>query len=296
MDEIKALQKSLFRSGIKRITYLGGEPFLNPDITDVSKNAKSLGLSRAVVTNGTAVPEGLIENIIREEIFDIIIFSIDGPENVHDNIRGVKGAFRKAVETLKNIQKLKKSLKLRRPKIYIYCTVSALNCDYLGEVFSLAQKLDAAALKFLSASCLTEELIEKTNSLFCTQALSDHSYAVKKELKIPEKELPQIRKELTALIKRSAEIGIKLIVENFLSEEKTSKECGIIKNDFVISAFGDIYPCPMLPELTIGNVRNKSLDKILTEPGTQDIIKNIYGMSSSGKLTVCRECCVEKLS
>jgi len=292
-EEIKLVQRSLKDAGINRITYLGGEPFLNPDILDISQNAKSEGLSTAVVTNGTAITQDKIKNIVTDELFDIIIFSIDGPEQIHDNIRGKNGTFKKAIETIKDIQKLKKSKKYSRPKIYFYCTVSSLNYNCLEEVFQLAQKLDAAALKFLSISCVTKNLIERTNSILKLPAIITHSYSVESSLRIPEKELSRISHTLNILNERAKIIGLKLIAEKFLMGEKSPKSCELLPRDFVISAFGDIYPCPMLPELTTGNIRNTPLKELLAKSESQ--IDYINNLSSARKLPVCGECCVEKL-
>ena len=95
LEEIKHIHELLKFAGIKRVTYLGGEPFLNKNILEAASDARSRHLSTAVVTNGTAISPETIEKIVNKELFDIVIFSVDGPARIHDSIRGVEGAFQK---------------------------------------------------------------------------------------------------------------------------------------------------------------------------------------------------------
>ena len=51
-------------------------------------------------------------------------------------------------------------------------TISSNNYLYLKDVFDLSKKLDAHALKFLSASVVEDDIIEKTNKIIAFFILS----------------------------------------------------------------------------------------------------------------------------
>ncbi|MCB4792694.1 MAG: radical SAM protein [Elusimicrobia bacterium] len=296
LERIKELNKELSQAGIKRVTFLGGEPFLNKDLLDISAHAKSCGLSTAVVTNGALIDTSAIQDIVYEAPLDIIIFSLDGPQAVHDGIRGVQGTYKKLEETVSAIQKLKKKNKKRYPKIYIYATVSGFNYNYLTDIFNFAQKNDVNALKFIAVSKVTAADMEETNKNFKLPAITSHSYAVTGDIALDNKSLAAAQSQLAIISEKAKKIGLKFLVEEYLLNSKGTKACVFAGKDFVISAYGEIYPCPMLPDYLIGNINETSLKDILESHVSQEKFKELNDLSISRRMSVCRSCCVEKLS
>ena len=98
IDQIKRFQP--------RIHLSGGEPFVYPEIVDLISYIKKSGLFLAITTNGTFLSKHA-EEIIRMNVNRIHI-SIDGPKEIHDKIRGVKGTFDRIMTGLAKINKLKK--------------------------------------------------------------------------------------------------------------------------------------------------------------------------------------------
>jgi radical SAM protein with 4Fe4S-binding SPASM domain len=294
--QLKKLQRGLARAGITRLTYLGGEPFLRKDLLSIASHAQDCGISPAVVTNGTLINDALIEKLTKKRIFDIIIFSLDGPAHIHDQIRRMPGAFQQATAAIRNIQLRKKSNKLKYPKIFIYVTVSSLNYAYLESMVRLAQQLDVHELRFLSITVVDDTIIKRTNAIFNSPVIKLHSYQVKKKLKITAQHLPWITKELIRLEKYARKIGMRLWVERYLKNDKGASFCEYLGKDFVIAANGDVCPCPMLPNYILGNATHTPINKLLTEKKTLRRVEKIYALCADKKLPVCRECCVEKLS
>lgn len=294
LGRIREIHQELVSEGVEKITYLGGEPFLHPDLCDMAKHAKELGLQRAVVTNGTVLTEKLAARIVEEDLFDILIFSIDGPQAVHDRIRGREGIFKAATDNIRFIQKLRKSLHKQFPKIYLYTTVSSLNAETADQMLSVAQKLDAHELRFVSASYVSEEISNKTNILFGCEALSLHSYSAGPEIKIPEGQLISLRQRLEALQSHARKIGLRLSIEDYLTGNSSAGNCLFVGKDLVISFNGDISPCPMLPQYTLGNLMQKPLKEIMSSPETLTRVNTIMEHFASRSMPVCKECCVEK--
>lgn len=87
-EEIKTGLQELYRLGGRWVTFGGGEPLLRPDLGELIVHAKSLGFQVFVSTNGHFVPERLED--LRP--VDNLNFSLDGPREVHDMVRGA-GAF-----------------------------------------------------------------------------------------------------------------------------------------------------------------------------------------------------------
>ena len=74
------------------VVLTGGEPLLRSDVFDIAQYVRKKGMRVGLATNGTLVNERNAKEI--KENFDVASLSIDGSSaSVHDNFRGVKGAF-----------------------------------------------------------------------------------------------------------------------------------------------------------------------------------------------------------
>lgn len=109
----------------------GGEPLLLGDIVEVLRLLKGEGFQVYLLTNGTLVDEERAKRL--SGLVDGVQISIEGPEGLHDSIRG-KGAF---------LEAMKGTLRLVGQDIPVAfnMTLSTLNVDSLDEVVSIA--LDA---------------------------------------------------------------------------------------------------------------------------------------------------------
>ncbi|GAB4032443.1 MAG: hypothetical protein Fur0012_10980 [Elusimicrobiota bacterium] len=286
--EVFSLHNQLVEAGIKRISYIGGEPFLEKNIFSRAENAISLGLYVSAVTNGSVLETSELEKISERGLFYALVFSIDGPQNIHDFIRGRKGAFAAAMHSLKTLQKIKSREKARFPKIYIYCTVSSLNYKYLEQVHRIALSVNANLLRFQLASCLSREILDDTNRALGFEAVKTHSYINSNRLG-PE-EINLAAKSLRRI--RSLRFSMKIEAEPALEGLK-NKSCRFIGKDMVITPSGKVLLCPMLNAWHAGDIRKNKIKEILEK--LADMAKKIKDMAESGKLPVCRECCVEKI-
>lgn len=75
--------------GIKRIGFTGGEPLLREDIDAVISYAHNKGITTTLFSNGTLVPK----KIHTLKHLDLLLLSLDGPPQIHDSMRGMKGSF-----------------------------------------------------------------------------------------------------------------------------------------------------------------------------------------------------------
>ena len=79
----------------------GGEPFIRGDTLDIIEYIASKGLSVVTNDNGTLLNDTQLERLARIKKLTIN-FSIDGPRDVHDKIRG-KGTYEKTTSTIKKL-------------------------------------------------------------------------------------------------------------------------------------------------------------------------------------------------
>ena len=137
--EIKKIAEEARELGLWRIKITGGEPFLHPEMCDILYGLKEMGLSLGMETNGTLIGEreavALKDNAVRFSV------SIDGPTaELHDSLRGVKGAFDRTMTGLKNVRREKLDFQI------IFCLYRG-NSDRLLEMVEFARQVGAGSLK-----------------------------------------------------------------------------------------------------------------------------------------------------
>jgi MoaA/NifB/PqqE/SkfB family radical SAM enzyme len=125
----------------------GGEPFLRKDIFEIIGYSVSKGLKTEVVSNGSLIDVHMAQRIVGSGLSNVAI-SLDGtnPET-HDNIRGVKGAHKKALEAFKNLsyEKRKKGL---GPQISAWTTMMNWNLEELYDLIYLAKDAGVECLVY----------------------------------------------------------------------------------------------------------------------------------------------------
>ena len=99
-----------FLAGLKKIGLTGGEPFLRKDLVELIRLFHQLLPSAriSVVTNGLMTARTLkalerIREFLPELIFSV---SLDGIGETHDKVRGIPGAFDKAMATMRGAKEL----------------------------------------------------------------------------------------------------------------------------------------------------------------------------------------------
>jgi sulfatase maturation enzyme AslB (radical SAM superfamily) len=98
LDEVTRVLGEAADLGLRVVSFCGGEPFVHKDFLSIAERAIALGLKVQLTTNGSLVTKA---KLARLEGLDCMTVSIDALAATHDRIRGVPGAFDRAVETLR---------------------------------------------------------------------------------------------------------------------------------------------------------------------------------------------------
>ena len=98
-SEALALCNALADLGVPHVTLSGGEPLLRPDWAEIAARLVSRGVRVEMISNGLSLDEETARRVVRSGIRSVTL-SVDGPEEVHDALRGVRGAFRRVVDAV----------------------------------------------------------------------------------------------------------------------------------------------------------------------------------------------------
>jgi MoaA/NifB/PqqE/SkfB family radical SAM enzyme len=284
-------------AGVKKIFFLGGEPFLRKDLLDLIAYCKSKLLSCMTVSNGYLIGEEMADKIVLSNL-DLLAISIDGPNcEIHDRIRGVKGAFDHAVKAIRLIKKRQKELNTELPVVAIACTVSSNNFMNLPDLVDLAKGLDVRQVRFQYISVIDKTTIEHTNQIMGEKVISTHNFADIPPVYLATKEQVDQLENVIKTIKRKAGTQVDIHLDpSFLHGDKSFIEKGIFPvwdcnepwSRTYMTPTGDFMPCPMFPDYNIGNIRNKSFVKIWNSQQARKIRKRL----SKVLPPVCQKCCV----
>ena len=139
LDELKKLSESIDK--ILYISFAGGEPFIRDDIEDVIKLfTKGNKMYRYQIPTSGFRTDLILEKTIRilsgnPGIPFRVHISLDGKKEIHNKIRGQRSSFENAVETIIQLNKLKRLFShFDTGIITTICSYNQDNMEELGEL------------------------------------------------------------------------------------------------------------------------------------------------------------------
>ncbi len=146
------------------ITLFGGEPMLHPDWLNIVRAAKENGLRCNIVTNAVLLQQHV--NEIVDSGLDEIIFSLDGPREVHDSSRGVPGTFDRAMEGFARLREIKEHRGQKKPFVTINTTINQYSHHCLTEIAEIAERIGAYHLNLHHLLFLSQGTCERHDKFF----------------------------------------------------------------------------------------------------------------------------------
>lgn len=246
-----------FLSDIKSIGFTGGEAFLRKDIVEIIKVVRSElpGVDIGVQTNG------LLPDLIREKMADILKFypnfkiavSLDGVGALHDEVRGIKGAYTKALTTIGFARELGIS------GITCGMTLTPANFNKIREV---AKQVEALGCEF---SCFLAENCEYFGN--------------------PDGKKQFTPEQLRIIAEQLRDFQYHYFMDNLrrqiAGESKRALPCYSGYTSYVIDPYGDVHPCILRNE-SFGNIKDKAL---------KDMVTNNRAWKMRRKLNSCKCWC-----
>ncbi|MGB6066421.1 MAG: radical SAM protein [Desulfomonilaceae bacterium] len=251
---IKLLASSELKQ-LREIDITGGEPFLRDDIVNlveaISHNKPELYAKLrtvAVTTNGILTQrilneaEVMADCLKRRHIDLVFAVAVDAIGEVHEEIRGVSGAWPKVLQTIDGLCKMRRAF----PNLVVglKTTVVPANVDHLTSIAMFAR--DRGLFTIISPRILTN----------ARYANLDRS----KELRFSDKDLEELASFYsTELFPWSHHRKVLL---NYFRTGGVDKPCTTGFNYFFIRSTGDVYPCPLI-NYSIGNILDKSFENLV---------------------------------
>tara|TARA_B100000287_G_C20591132_1_gene764309 strand:+ start:147 stop:1289 length:1143 start_codon:yes stop_codon:yes gene_type:complete len=265
IDELKKPPRTMY--------LFGGEPLIYKDIFKLSEYLNSKNIVFSYSTNG------LLLKKYTKQILDhppkMISVSMDGfTSELHDEIRGLKGSWQKAIDGMISLFEEKKKRGLDYPEIKIHFTITPDNYDTMEDFYNFfINKFDGVdEIKFHMPRFSTKqmgidyyEIMLKefdTNCMSYLGNVSDQDFVEECLTKINTKVLHKQIKNLLNKPKVAYLGPIDLDeIELFFNKPEyypKEREC-ICSYSLAIQANGDYSACGDFPDLHFGNIKDTSI-------------------------------------
>ncbi|MBA3019259.1 MAG: 12,18-didecarboxysiroheme deacetylase [Proteobacteria bacterium] len=139
-EEGKNLIDDLSRFKVPVLLLSGGEPTIREDLPELAAYAVEKGMRAVISTNGTLITQQMAR-VLKDIGLSYVGISLDGMEEINDRFRGVKGAFRSALEGIKNCQEAGIKVGLR-------FTVNKFNVGEIENIFNLLEDMEIPRVCF----------------------------------------------------------------------------------------------------------------------------------------------------
>jgi len=146
------------------ITLFGGEPLMYSNWERLVAHIKSKKMRVNMVTNGTLL-DGFVEKTVELGV-DELIFSLDGPEDVHDEMRSGKGIFRRATDAFRKLKEYKERTGKKNPKVNVNTTIFETNYRRLDEVLDVAEEIGTDTITFHHLIFQSEAICSSNSRVF----------------------------------------------------------------------------------------------------------------------------------
>jgi MoaA/NifB/PqqE/SkfB family radical SAM enzyme len=249
------------------ITFTGGEPFTRDDFMDLlaraSKRTRTHLISNAVLLTEERAREcvGLAPKRAGGAGFNFAGVSIEGPEETHDKLRGLRGGFERSMTGVRALAAYRDAAGKKCPMIHLTTVIQAGNVDVLRYMPEIAVKAGCNVMN-LTLEARNWELPgmgEVNPATFDPDAMEFPRIDAKKLTQALEDTREAARR--VGIDLRTPDMPDSAIVDYYQGKMDLSAfRCGGAWTNLTISAKGDAYPSCWLSR--IGNVREQSLREI----------------------------------
>lgn len=223
---------------IENLNILGGEPLLHDNFFGFLSKATELGIMCNIYTSGYIYSDEVVKSFANLPNNNrlVIQINVDGLEERHDYLKGVKGAFKNTMSFIDAM------VKLSIPVEVTYCVNDQT---------------------YLEIETLTELLKDKGVRSLRITPIANMGAITQEEIASGEEDNKRIS-EITSMLRLEFQDESFKIIKNLEDKYKDNTgltNCGLGQTELKIDPYGKVYPCSM-SNIVIGNICEESIKTI----------------------------------
>jgi MoaA/NifB/PqqE/SkfB family radical SAM enzyme len=229
-------------SSLRSVNVSGGEPFLRDDIVDVVAAMREACPRARIVISTNGLTPGRIADAVSRMSEVAVRVSVDAVGALHDRIRGVEGAFERAIETVKRL----KEVGVR--DLGLAATASEATAGEIPRVKKLA---DEMGVEFVASAVHSSPFF-----------FGSHGEERPRSAQIVEGIAEIMRAELRSArpLEWAKAYYMRGLIDYVLGKPRRLA-CRAGVDFFFLDPRGDVFPCNVL-DVKVGNVRDGSFEEI----------------------------------
>ena len=280
-EELSKHIDSFRKLGVKHVAFSGGEALMHSNLWKFCELLKSINIKISLLSTGITLKAHAADVV---KYTDDVIVSLDGPREIHNQIRNLPSAFEKLETGIKALKDIDPSFRVTGR-----CVLQKLNFRYLPDIILTSQSLRLDQISFLTAD------------ISSTAFNRDEPWTDEKtiEISLTPEEAAEFETVVDGTISRFAELYTKKFIAESPSKMRSLvqyykavlgetsfpvKKCNAPWVSAVIESDGEVRPCFF--HKSYGNLFGKSLIEVLNSSEAVSFRKNL----AMGRDPICSRC------
>lgn len=274
-----------------QLAYAFTEPLVYPHLISSLGYANNKGIYTTVTTNALTLKhkaEGLADAGLNE-----IYVSLDGPKNIHNEIRGHKASFQKALEGIETLKSHNSNT-----KVSIICAITEWNIGHLKTFTDSFKSIGIDEIAFMHTQFTDPKMAHLHNRKWgdlypATDSNLDMVDFENMDLNVLEEEIKEIRSEDYPFhIYFSPELNTATELKKYYNEPDKfiGKYCNAVFTSLMIKSDGSVIPAHgRCYNIDVGNIYETQLKEIWNSSVISKFRSQL--MSEGGFFPACSRCC-----
>lgn len=274
-----------------KLGYAFTEPLIYSHLEESLQYANENRIITTLTTNGLGLKKWA--NVLDKNNLQELNLSLDGPEDIHNEIRGNAHSFAKVIEGIEALTSLKSKI-----KINVFCVITEWNIGRLLEFLKVMNAYPLKKIGLMHSNFTPQHIADHHNEIFGSLYPATTSNITETNLETID--INRLWSEIEEIKKHRWNFSVEFFPE--LSSEQhleqyylrpeifIGKQCMDIFSNIMIKSNGDVIPAHgRCYNLKIGNLHEQNLNEIWNSTIINNFRKTVA--EQGGLLPACSRCC-----